>query len=137
MSIRQQKKKLKRNRCQSCSSTGASRNTEKNGKKNGKRHREEVYTDQHETREVQEKRIEHFKKKGDRHFTDDGRGAEITVDLVLLAKAQMSKNKFNGQEDAVVTEMIKQLLLEKIYIITKCCQERFWVRWMHQVRGRL
>ena len=87
MSIRQQKKKLKRNRCQSCSSTGASRNTEKNGKKNGKRHREEVYTDQHETREVQEKRIEHFNKKGDRHFTDDGRGAEITVDLVLLAKA--------------------------------------------------
>ena len=77
------------------------------------------------TRGVQEKRIEHFKKKGDRHFTDDGRGAEITVD------------KVNGQEDAVVTEMIKQLFLEKIYIITKCSQERLWVSWMHQVRGRL
>ena len=50
------------------------------------RHCEEVHTDQGETREVQEKRIEYFKKKGDRHFTDDGRGAEITVDLVLQGK---------------------------------------------------
>ena len=83
------------------------------------RYCEEVYTDQDDTREVQEKRIEHFKKKGDRHFTDDGRGAEITVDLVLLVKAQMSENKVNGQEDAVVTEMIKQLLVEEIFI---CCE---------------
>ena len=80
-----------------------------------------MYTDQDKTREVQEKRIEHFKKKGDRHFTDDGRGAGITVDLVLLAKAQMWENKVNGPEDAVVTEMIKQLLVEKIFI----CYEVF------------
>ena len=43
------------------------------------RHCEEVYTDQEETREVQEKRIEYFEKKCDRHSTEDGRGAEITV----------------------------------------------------------
>ena len=56
----------------------------------------------------------------------DGRKAEITVDLVLQARAKMSDNKVNGPaEDAVVSEMIKQLLLEKIYTITKCFQERF------------
>ena len=36
----------------------------------------------------------------------------------------MSENKVNGPEDAVVSEMIKQLPLEKIYIIKRCFQER-------------
>ena len=75
------------------------------------RHCEEVDTDQEETREAQEKRIEYFRKAGDQHFTDDGRGAEITVDLVLQARAKMADNKVNGPEDTVVSEMIKQLLL--------------------------
>ena len=75
-----------------------------------------MYTDQDETREVQEKRIGYFKKKGDPHFTEDGRGAEITVDSVLEARAKMSENNVNGPEDAVVSEMIKQSPLEKIYI---------------------
>ena len=88
------------------------------------RHCEEVYIDQDEPRQVQERRIEYFEKKGDQHFTDDGRGAEITVDLVLQARAQMSENQVNGHEDAVVSEMIKQLPQEKIYINTKCFQER-------------
>ena len=89
------------------------------------RHCEEVYTNWEETREVQENKIEHFKKKSDQMFTMDGRRAEITVDLVLQAKAKMSDNKVNGPEDAATSEMIKQLLLEKIYAITKCFQERF------------
>ena len=42
-----------------------------------------MYTDQKETREVQEQRIEYFKKNGDQQFTDGGRGAEITIDSVL------------------------------------------------------
>ena len=74
-------------------------------------------TDQDVTRDVQKKRIKHFKKRGDQHFTDDGRRAEITVDLVLQAKAKMSENK--------VSEMIKQLLQEEVYFTTKCCQECF------------
>ena len=37
----------------------------------------------------------------------------------------MSENKINGPEDAVVSEMIKQLPLEKIYTFTMCFQERF------------
>ena len=57
------------------------------------RHCEGVFTDPDETREVHEKRIEYFKKKGDRHFTDGGRGAEITVDLVLQARVKMCENK--------------------------------------------
>ena len=37
----------------------------------------------------------------------------------------MSENKVNGPEDAVVSEMIKKLPLEQIYILTKYFQERF------------
>ena len=37
----------------------------------------------------------------------------------------MSQNKVNGPADAVVSEMIKQLLQEKIYTLTRCFQERF------------
>ena len=66
-----------------------------------------------------------FQKEIDQHFTDDGREAEITVDLVLQARAKMSENKVNEPEVAVVSEMIKQLPREKIYIFTKCFQERF------------
>ena len=40
-----------------------------------------MYIDPDETREVQEKRIEYFKKKSDQHFTDDGRGAAVGEDL--------------------------------------------------------
>ena len=89
------------------------------------RHCWEVCTDQDVTRDVQKKRIKHFKKRGDQHFTDDGRRAEITVDLVLQAKAKMSENKVTRPEDAVVSEMIKQLLQEEVYFTTKCFQERF------------
>ena len=76
-----------------------------------------MHTDQEETREVQENRIEHFKKKSDQQFTVDVRKKESTVDLVL--------HKVNGPEDAVVREMIKHLLLEKIYTITRCLRESF------------
>ena len=34
-----------------------------------------------------------FKEDGDRHFTDQGRVAEITIDSVLQASAKMSENK--------------------------------------------
>ena len=58
---------------------------------------EDLHTDQEETRELQEKRMEYFKKKGDQHqqFTDAGRRAEITVDPVQKARAKMSENKVN------------------------------------------
>ena len=87
-----------------------------------------MYTDQEATREVQENRIEYFKKMGDQQFTVNGRRAEITVDLVLQTRAKMSDNKVKGPEDTVVSEMIKQLLYEEIYIITKCFQESFMVQ---------
>ena len=51
------------------------------------RHREEVYTDQGETKEVKKKgSVFFFLKKGNQQFTVDGRNAEITVDLVLQAR---------------------------------------------------
>ena len=89
------------------------------------RHCEEVHTDMEETKEEQENRIENFWKKGNQQFTEEGRNAEITVDLVLQARAKLSENKVNGPEDAIVSEMIKRLPMEKIYTITRCVQERF------------
>ena len=86
---------------------------------------EMVHTDQEQTREARVKSIEYFKKEGDWHFTEDGRGAEITIDLVLQARAKMSENKVNGPEDATVSEMIKQLPLENVYTVTRCFQQRF------------
>ena len=86
--------------------------------------REEVFTDQEETKDVQEKRIEFFKQKGDQQFTKEGRNAEI-IDLVLQAWAKMTDNKVSGPEEKVSSEMIKILPLGKIYTITRCLQDRF------------
>ena len=83
-----------------------------------------MYTDSEET-VVQENRNEYFRKKGNQQFTEDGRNAEITADLVLQARARLSDNKVNGQEYTFVSEMIKRLPMEKIYTITTCFQERF------------
>ena len=47
-----------------------------------------MYTNQEETKEIQEDRIDHFKKNGDEQFTEGGRIAEIMVDLVLQARAR-------------------------------------------------
>ena len=90
-------------------------------------HCEEVYTDQEETKEAQESRIEHFKKKGNQQFTAEGRNAEIKVDLVLQAKAKLSDNKVNGPEDAIVSEMIKKLPMEKSILLFKDFRNGFWV----------
>ena len=75
-----------------------------------------VYVDPEETIAEQKKIITKFKEDGDRHFTDQGRVAEMT---------EMSENKVNGPEDAIACEMIKQLPQEKIYTITRGFQEQF------------
>ena len=48
----------------------------------------------------------------------------MSVDLVLPARAKLSNNKVSGLADAVVSEMIKALPLEKIYEVPKCFQQR-------------
>ena len=77
------------------------------------RYCEEVHTHQEDTKEVQESRIDFFQKKRNQQFTEDGRSAEITVDLVLQARAKLSDNRVNGPEDAIVSEMIRKLPMEK------------------------
>ena len=47
----------------------------------------------HCTKEVPEIIIEYFRRKGDQQFMMNGRGAEITIDLVLQARAKMSETK--------------------------------------------
>ena len=53
------------------------------------------------------------KTDGDRHSTEVGRIAEITVDLVLQARAKMAEERVNGPDASTVIEMIKQLPQEK------------------------
>ena len=80
-------------------------------------HCEELCTHQEETKVVQERRTEYCEKRGNQQFTEDGRG--------LQARAKLSDNKVNGPEDAIVSEMIKKFLLEKICTIARCFQEGF------------
>ena len=102
----------------------ASRRTGVLGKKNySDTHCAEVYVDPEKTIEAREKRIMKH-SEGDRHFTEEGRVAEITIDMVLQAGAKMSQNKVNGPEDAIVSEMIKQVLQEKIFKNTRRFQDR-------------
>ena len=65
------------------------------------------------------------RKKENQQFTEEARNAKITTELVLHARAELGDNKVNGPEDAIVSEMIKKLPMEKIYIIVRCFQERF------------
>ena len=78
-----------------------------------------------DTIDEQEKKILRQNEDGDRHFTEDGGQAEITIDRVLQARANMAESKFNGREDSVVSEMTKQLPQETIHEIARCFQERF------------
>ena len=48
----------------------------------------------------------------------------MSVDLVLPARAKLSNNKVSGPADSVVSEMIKVLPLEKIYVVPICFQQR-------------
>ena len=86
-------------------------------------------------KEVQDGRVEFFKRKEDLQFTKNGRGAEITIDLVLQARATMSENRVNGPEDAVVSETIKQLFQEK-FLHHRSTSRTVSGRWRHQVHGR-
>ena len=86
---------------------------------------------------MQEDRIKNHKTEGDRHFTEEGRIAEITVDVVFQATAKMAEEKVTGPEDSIVTEMQKQLPRENITIlqIASKTASRGWKR--HPVLGRL
>ena len=76
----------------------------------------------------------YFNKKGDGHFTEDGRGAEIAVDLVLQARAKMSDNKVNGPEGADVSEISSSCLWRRFPLLPGVF--RNGARWRHQIRGR-
>ena len=75
-------------------------------------------------RDKRRKETRVFFKKGDQQFTEDVCNGEMTVDLVLQARAKLSDNEVSGPEDALVSEMIKILLLEKIFTIARCFQDR-------------
>ena len=54
------------------------------------------------SKRTQERKLKISKSKGNLQFTEDGRNAKITVDLVLQTRAELSENKVNGREDAPV-----------------------------------
>ena len=52
-----------------------------------------------ETIEAQDYRLKKDKKDVDRHFTEEGRVAEITIDLGISGKRQDGRKQVNGPED--------------------------------------
>ena len=90
----------------------------------------------HCTKEVQEIIIEYFRRKGDQQFMMNGRGAEITIDLVLAGPCKNVGDKINGPEDDVVSDMIKQLPQETFASSPSTSWNASWVRWRHQALGR-
>ena len=98
--------------------------TEKNGKKNFKSIVKRCTLTWRKQKEHRKAELNTSMKKGNRQVTEEGRNAEITVDLVLQTRAKLSDNKVNGPEDAIVSEMIKNMPMEKIYTIARWVQER-------------
>ena len=44
-----------------------------------------------------------------KHFTENWRIAETTVDLVVRGGAKMAEERVNGLEDSIVTEIVEEL----------------------------
>ena len=80
-----------------------------------------------ETIGKQEDRIEKYHRDEDRHFTEEGRVAEITTDLVLEAWIKMAEERFNRPEDFLVTEMMKQLPQEIFTRLQGASETVLWV----------
>ena len=112
-SLRRAKEKVTRKPLKELHIKGEFSENSEDWKKELGRHGGEVCVDPEETIEEQKQMIEWYKTKGDEHLTQQGSVAEISVDLVLQAKALLSDNQADGPEDSVVSEMIKQLPLEK------------------------
>ena len=64
----------------------------------------DVCVDPEETIEEQEKRVMKYNEVGDRHFTEEGSVADISIDLVVQARAKISENKVNGPEDSIMSD---------------------------------
>ena len=101
-----------------CMSVANSPKTEKNGSRNFIDIAKECAQIPMRHRRCKEDGLRILKEKEINISRTTGR-AKITIDLLLQAMAK------NGLEDAVASEMIKQLPQEKINIITKWFQERF------------
>ena len=103
--------------------TSISLKVEKNGRKNY-RGIVQRCTRIKKRQKTHKKRIEYFKKKGVQNFTEDGRNAEITVDMVLQARAKLSDHLVHGLEDAMASEMSKicEMFLGPLYGSDGCSQ---------------
>ena len=99
---------------------------------NFQRHCAGVTLDLEGTNEVQEERLEYFKRKGDQQFTKIGGNHN----WLGLTSPKMSGNKVNGPEDATVREMIKQLPQEKFTSSQNISRNGLLRGWRHQVSGR-
>ena len=88
----------------------ASLSTTRSGVQFGSRKEDsEVWDDFDEKVTPHEERVKFYMNVGNKHFSEDGRNAEIPVDLVIQDRAAMSTGKFKGGHDVIVLEMIKML----------------------------
>ena len=75
---------------------------------------EEVVVQENGSSDRRAREMDHEVQKSDeKHFTEERSVPEITIELVLKARAKMADNKVNGPEDSTVSEMIKQPPQEK------------------------
>ena len=68
---------------------------------------------------------------------DEGMEEEITVDQVIRARGNMLPDTANGLVDIIVTEMLKELTIETINVVTKCFQRSFVESATLQLHGKL
>ena len=92
-------------------------------KKELQKHCEAVCVDSEDTDEKQRERIQRYEKLG-----KEQRIAEISVDLVLHARARFCDDQVDGPRDKVVSEMLKRLPLAKVYEVAERFQKRFMER---------
>ena len=91
------------------------------------RHCMDVYVDLDETNEKQKERIQRCEHLGNEHFSR-GRIAEISVDVVLQARARLCDNIVGGLKDKIVSEIVKRLPLTIVFKVANFFEEGFMGR---------
>ena len=86
-----------------------------------------MYTDQEETNRSTGKAELNISKRKENNNLQKMGAVQITIDLVLQARAKLSDNKVNGPEDPIVSEMIKGCLWKRTVLLRDVFRSDFWV----------
>ena len=102
--------------------------TEDRARCEAKGHRAKIYDDPEDDNGTQGRRTgrrtRKLKKERDRLKEEEGREEKIMVDLALRGRGDVRPDEANDSVD-IVTEMLKELSMETIFVFTKWFQRRF------------